>query len=126
MVSERMTVCGRKKSLSRRPIALHRQMMRLPPGPDPETSANDAANVSPHAGSEGPSIRKLVAILLISLLILIWAGLVATLSPWVGRLPVLVQAAFYLVMGIAWILPLKPLIRWSQTSGVRARASKKH
>ena len=120
-----MTVCGRKKPLSRRAIALQRQMMRIPP-PDPEASANEAANMSSHAGSEGPSLRKLVAILLISLLILIWAGLVATLSPWVGRLPVLVQAAFYLVMGIAWILPLKPLIRWSQTGGVRARASKKH
>jgi predicted membrane channel-forming protein YqfA (hemolysin III family) len=62
-----------------------------------------------------PSPRKLVAIALILLLILIWAGLVATLSPWVSRLPVLVQAAFYLAMGIGWIAPLKPLIRWSQT-----------
>jgi hypothetical protein len=115
-----------KEIASRRAIALQREMMRLPSGPDPEASVNKAANMSSHAGAEGPSLRKLVAILLILLLILIWAGLVATLSPWVGRLPVLVQAAFYLVMGIAWILPLKPLIRWSQTGGVRARASKKH
>jgi len=56
------------------------------------------------------------------LLILIWAGLVASLSPWVGRLPVLVQAAFYLIMGIAWIVPLKPLIRWSQTGSLRDRS----
>ena len=67
-----------------------------------------------------PSARKLAAIALILLLILIWAVLVATLSPWVGRLPVLVQAAFYLVVGIGWIAPLKPLIRWSQTGTLRA------
>jgi len=62
-----------------------------------------------------PSWRKGAGIALILLLILIWAVLVASLSPWVGQWPVLVQAAFYLVMGIAWIIPLKPLIRWSQT-----------
>ena len=71
----------------------------------------------PHPDS--PSPRKLAAIALIILLILIWAGLVATLSPWVGRLPVLVQAAFYLVMGLAWIIPLRPLIRWSQTGSLQ-------
>lgn len=61
-----------------------------------------------------PSARRGATIALILLLILLWAGLVAALSPWVGRWPVLVQAIFYLVMGIAWIIPLKPLIRWSQ------------
>ena len=62
-----------------------------------------------------PSRRKGSGIALIILLILIWAVLVASLSPWVGKWPVLVQAAFYLIMGIAWIIPLKPLIRWSQS-----------
>ena len=62
-----------------------------------------------------PSWRKGAGIALILLLILIWAVLVASLSPLVGQWPVLVQAAFYLIMGIAWIIPLKPLIRWSQT-----------
>ena len=62
-----------------------------------------------------PSWRKGAGIVLILLLILIWAALVASLSSWVGRWPVIVQAAFYLIMGIAWIIPLKPLIRWSQS-----------
>ena len=62
-----------------------------------------------------PSARKAAGIALILLLILAWAVLVASLAPVVGRWPVLVQAAFYLFMGIAWILPLKPLIRWSQS-----------
>jgi hypothetical protein len=76
--------------------------------------------------SDQPSPRKLGAIALILLLILIWAGLVASLSPWVGRLPVLVQAAFYLVAGIGWIAPLKPLIRWSQTSTFQTRDESDH
>ena len=52
---------------------------------------------------------------LIILLILFWAALVGSAAPWVGRWPVLVQAPFYLVMGIAWIIPLKPLLRWTET-----------
>ena len=62
-----------------------------------------------------PASRKGAAIALILLLILVWAGLVASLSQVVGKWPVIVQAAFYLVMGLAWIIPLKPLLRWSQT-----------
>jgi hypothetical protein len=72
---------------------------------------------------EQPSGRRLAAIALILLLILIWAVLVATLAPWVGRLPILVHALFYLVMGIGWIAPLKPLIRWSQTGSFRDRST---
>ncbi len=62
-----------------------------------------------------PSARALAGIALILLLIAVWAGFVASLAPVVGRWPVLVQAAFYLIMGIAWIIPLKPLVRWMQT-----------
>ena len=62
-----------------------------------------------------PSWRKAAGIALILLLILVWAGLVAAMAGTVGRWPVLVQAPFYLFMGIAWIMPLKPLIRWMET-----------
>ena len=62
-----------------------------------------------------PNWRKGAGIAAILLLILFWAVLIATFSSTVGRWPVLVQALFYLVMGIAWIAPLKPLLRWSQT-----------
>ena len=70
-----------------------------------------------------PSGRKGAGIAVIVLLILIWAALVASLSPVVGKWPVLVQGAFYLVMGIAWIIPLKPLLRWSQTGRWRGTPS---
>ena len=66
-----------------------------------------------------PSARTLAGTALILLLIVIWAAFVASLAPFVGRWPVLVQAAFYLIMGIAWIIPLKPLVRWIQTGRLR-------
>ena len=67
-----------------------------------------------------PSIRKLLGIALILLLIAVWAAFVASLAQVVGRWPVPVQGAFYLFMGIVWIIPLKPLVRWIQTGTFRA------
>ena len=61
-----------------------------------------------------PSWRRGAGIAAIILLILFWAVLIATFSSTIGRWPVLVQALFYLIVGIAWIAPLKPLLRWSQ------------
>jgi hypothetical protein len=62
-----------------------------------------------------PSPRKLVGIGLILLLIVVWATFVASLAHVVGRWPILLQAPFYLVAGVVWILPLRPLIRWIET-----------
>ena len=70
-----------------------------------------------------PSWRKPAGVALILLLILFWSGLVAGFSSVVGEWPVLVQAPFYLVMGIAWIMPLKPLIRWMETGRFRDRSN---
>lgn len=67
-----------------------------------------------------PSARKAAGIALILLLIVFWAGFVATLAPIVGKWPILVQAPFYLFMGIAWIIPLKPLVRWMETGSFMA------
>ena len=67
-----------------------------------------------------PSARPLIGIALILLLILAWAAFVASLAHIVGRWPVLVQAAYYLFMGLVWIVPLKPLVRWIQTGRFRA------
>ena len=59
-------------------------------------------------------------IIAILLLIVFWAAFVASLAPTVGRWPILVQAGFYLFMGIIWIIPLKPLVRWIQTGRFNA------
>lgn len=62
-----------------------------------------------------PSWRKPAGVFVILTLIAAWAVLVATMSPQVGGWPVLGQALFYLIAGVAWILPLKPLLRWMET-----------
>jgi len=67
-----------------------------------------------------PAARKLAGIGAIVALIVFWAAFVASLAPLVGKWPVLVQAPYYLVMGVAWVIPLKPLIRWAQTGAFRA------
>lgn len=62
-----------------------------------------------------PSWRRLAGIAAILLLIVLWTALIASLAGVVGRWPILLQAPFYLIAGIAWIAPLRPLLRWSQT-----------
>ncbi|OAN57046.1 DUF2842 domain-containing protein [Sphingomonas sp. TDK1] len=62
-----------------------------------------------------PSWRKPAGALAIVALILVWVVLVASFSGQIGRLPILVQTLVYLALGIVWILPLKPLLRWMET-----------
>ena len=68
-----------------------------------------------------PSLRKLAGIAMIVALIVLWAALVASLAPFVGKWPALVQAPYYLFVGVAWAMPLKPLIRWIQTGSFRVQ-----
>ena len=62
-----------------------------------------------------PSWRSTVGVFAIIAWIILWVVLVASLSGTVGDWPVLVQAVFYLVAGIAWIVPLKPVLQWIET-----------
>lgn len=55
----------------------------------------------------------------ILLLIVALAIVVASLSDTIARWPVLAQAFFYLVAGIVWIAPMKPLLRWMETGRFR-------
>ena len=66
-----------------------------------------------------PSPRKLVGITLILGSIVVWAAFVASLARTVGTWPVLIQAGFYLIMGLVWIIPLKPIVRWMETGSFR-------
>jgi hypothetical protein len=61
-----------------------------------------------------PSWRKPAGAFAILLLIAGWAVAVASLSGLIGRLPALVQALVYLVAGVIWILPLRPLLIWME------------
>ncbi len=62
-----------------------------------------------------PSWRKPAGALAIIGLILVWVVVVASFSGQIGHLPILVQTLIYLALGIVWILPLKPLLRWMET-----------
>lgn len=62
-----------------------------------------------------PSWKKTVGIFLIIAIIIVWAIAVASLSTMVGKWHMLAQALFYLVAGLVWILPLKPLLRWMES-----------
>ena len=66
-----------------------------------------------------PSSRKLAGIGAILALIALVAMLVLAVSGWVSRWPVVLQALFYLVIGVIWIAPLKPLLRWMETGRLR-------
>ena len=62
-----------------------------------------------------PRSRPTIAIFMILAVIAVWALLVASVSPFVSRWPGAVQLLFYLVAGFIWVLPLKPILRWSET-----------
>lgn len=68
-----------------------------------------------------PKWRNGVGMLLILLLIAAWSVLVATLAPWAARMPFLVELLFYVVAGIAWIFPVRPLLSWMETGAFRRR-----
>ncbi|GAL99658.1 MULTISPECIES: DUF2842 domain-containing protein [Sphingomonas] len=61
-----------------------------------------------------PSWRKPAGMLLIVAIIIVWAMLVTSLSGVVGQWHWVLQLGFYVVAGIAWITPMKPLLRWME------------
>ena len=56
-----------------------------------------------------PSARKLAGIALILLLIVLWAGFVASLAPIVGRWPIIAQAPYYLIHGNSLDYPIETI-----------------
>ena len=66
-----------------------------------------------------PSGRTLAGTAIIVALIAAWALLVASLSDTVGNWPVLLQALFYLVTGLIWVVPMRPLLTWIATGRFR-------
>ena len=62
-----------------------------------------------------PTWRIPVGILALLLGLAVYALGVLLLSPWIERLPVLVQAVVYLILGLAWLLPLRRYLIWMET-----------
>jgi hypothetical protein len=64
--------------------------------------------------AEKPSWRKPAGALGIVLYVIIWVVLVASFSAEIGSLPILVQLLIYVALGVVWIAPLKPVLRWME------------
>ena len=62
-----------------------------------------------------PTWRQPAGIALILAWIVGWCVAVASAASLIAHLPWPVHALYYLVAGLAWILPLKPLLRWMET-----------
>jgi hypothetical protein len=64
---------------------------------------------------EEPTWRIPVGVLALLAGLGLYVGAILRASPWIERLPVLVQAVIYLVLGIAWLLPLRRFLVWMET-----------
>ena len=62
-----------------------------------------------------PSWRHGAGIAMILLLIVGWAVVVVSLAPLLDGLPRWVQVVYYVIAGLIWIAPLRPLLRWMES-----------
>ena len=69
-----------------------------------------------------PRFRKLVGGLVMIAFVLVYALVAMALadSRPVHEAPALLQTGLYVVLGLAWVLPLMPLIRWMERKGRQA------
>jgi hypothetical protein len=60
-------------------------------------------------------LRKLIGTIVMIVFVTVYALLAMTLADSrVSQAPELIRAAVYAVLGLAWVLPLMPLIRWME------------
>ena len=62
-----------------------------------------------------PTLRIPLGILALLVVLAAYALAVAWASSWIGRLPALAQALVYLVLGVAWLLPMRRFLIWMET-----------
>jgi hypothetical protein len=67
-----------------------------------------------------PTWRKPAGMLAILLIILVWSGIIVSASDFIGTLNIAIQSIIYLVAGIVWIAPMRPLMIWMETGFFRA------
>jgi hypothetical protein len=62
-----------------------------------------------------PTWRIPFGVLALLLGLILYTVAVVSVSSWTGQLPVLAQALVYLVLGTAWLLPLRRFLIWMET-----------
>jgi len=63
---------------------------------------------------EKPTLRIPLGILGLLFGLALYALAVMWASQWIERLPNLVEAAVYLVLGVAWLLPMRRFLIWME------------
>ena len=64
---------------------------------------------------EKPTLRIPLGILALLFVLAIYVLAAVWASQWIEHLPVLAQAVVYLVLGVAWLLPLRRFLIWMET-----------
>jgi uncharacterized membrane-anchored protein len=67
-----------------------------------------------------PSWRKPAGMIAILAIIVLWTFIVVSASAYIGQLHILLQAIIYLIAGVVWIAPLRPLLIWMETGSFKA------
>ena len=67
-----------------------------------------------------PKSRTLVGTLGIVTWMIAWVVLVVEVADGIGEWHVLLQMLFYLIAGLGWIIPLRPVLRWMETGSFKA------
>jgi hypothetical protein len=64
---------------------------------------------------EKPTLRIPLGILALLFALGLYVLAAVWASQWIERLPVLAQAVVYLILGIAWLLPMRRFLIWMET-----------
>ncbi len=68
-----------------------------------------------NAPVERPTLRKPAGVFVMLFMIGVLAWGIGSFDSVIGDLPILIQSVIYLIAGVVWIAPLKPLLRWMET-----------
>jgi hypothetical protein len=74
----------------------------------------------PHNPPDPPNWRQPFGMILILLLFLLWCVIVVSMIDWISGLNFWLQLPIYILAGIAWILPVRPLMIWMNTGKFRS------
>lgn len=72
-----------------------------------------------------PSWRKPVGMILMLVLIVLWSGVAVTLIERLSGLNFWLQLPVYVILGIGWIFPIRPMLRWMNSGSVRQSPEKR-
>lgn len=62
-----------------------------------------------------PTWRKPFGIILLLIALTVYAVAVASASPIIGQWHIVLQTLAYIVLGVAWLLPLRRFLIWMET-----------